>query len=317
MAGLVISLDFELFWGVSESRTIAGYAKNIEGVWEAIPKMLELFQRYEIHATWATVGMLMCRGYDQWREIRPSILPGYIRQQCSTYALDPIVREYPKLFFARPLVEQIRSTAGQEIATHTYSHFYCGEEGATPEQFAADLECAHYVTSDLGIEYSSLVFPRNQIKDEFIPILSRYGICSYRGNPDHWLYRNGHHAPGNQVSRALKLLDSYLPISGAQATRPVVAYGVTNVRASHFLRPWTKLLGNLENFRLARLKHAMTEAAESGMICHLWWHPHNFGIHTERNISILESLLLHYLSLKEKYGMQTACLRDLAQKGSL
>lgn len=107
MPNLVISLDFELFWGVADSRTIEGYRRNIEGVREAIPKILALFQRYGIHATWATVGMLMCRNHAQWREIRPSILPGYERQQCSTYALDLVARKHPNLFFARPLVEQI------------------------------------------------------------------------------------------------------------------------------------------------------------------------------------------------------------------
>lgn len=74
MSALVISLDFELFWGVAESRSIAGYRSNIEGEWEAIPKMLGLFQRCGIRATWATVGMLMCRDYSQWREIRPSVI---------------------------------------------------------------------------------------------------------------------------------------------------------------------------------------------------------------------------------------------------
>jgi hypothetical protein len=73
MSALVISLDFELFWVVAESRSIAGYRSNIEGEWEAIPKMLGPFQRYGIRATWATVGMLMCRLNSQCHEIRPSV----------------------------------------------------------------------------------------------------------------------------------------------------------------------------------------------------------------------------------------------------
>ena len=132
MPALVISLDFELFWGVADSRSIAGYRNNIEGEWEAIPKMLDLFRQYEIRATWATVGMLMCSDYSQWREIRPSVLPGYERTQCSTYLLGSAVQENPKLFFARPLVEQILETPGQEIASHSYSHFFCGEAGGNP-----------------------------------------------------------------------------------------------------------------------------------------------------------------------------------------
>ena len=122
MSSFVISLDFELFWGVAASRSIAGYRHNIEGEWEAIPKMLELFQRYRIKATWATVGMLMCRDYSQWREIRPSVLPSYTRTQCSTYLLNSVVRENPNLFFSQTLLEPIMETPRQEHENPSYHH---------------------------------------------------------------------------------------------------------------------------------------------------------------------------------------------------
>ena len=311
MSKLVISLDFELFWGVADSRTIEGYRRNIEGVREAIPKILALFQNYGVHATWATVGMLMCRNHAQWREIRPSILPGYKRQQCSTYALDLVARQHPNLFFARPLVEQILSTPGQELGCHTYSHFYCDEEGATPEQFAADLACARHVASDLGINYRSLVLPRNQVRQEFIDVLPSSGIKVYRGNQNHWLYRNGHFTPGGLAGRAVKLADSYLPITGAHCTQPIKSPGSINLPASHFLRPWSRRLAMLEPLRLWRLKQAMTEAAHLGRVCHLWWHPHNFGLNVDLNLGVLESLLQHYLVLKDRYGMKSLSMGDV------
>lgn len=43
MPVLVISLDFELFWGVVDSRTIENYGANIEGEWQAVPAMLGSF----------------------------------------------------------------------------------------------------------------------------------------------------------------------------------------------------------------------------------------------------------------------------------
>jgi hypothetical protein len=58
---LVISLDFELFWGMFDKVTIPEYGERIQGEQTAIPRMLELFSEYGIHATWATVGMLMTR----------------------------------------------------------------------------------------------------------------------------------------------------------------------------------------------------------------------------------------------------------------
>jgi peptidoglycan/xylan/chitin deacetylase (PgdA/CDA1 family) len=206
MSNLVISLDFELFWGVADSRSIAEYRNNIEGEWVAIPKMLGLFQRHGIRATWATVGMLMCRDYSQWREIRPSVLPGYKRTKCSSYLLDSAVRENPKLFFARSLVAQIMETPGQEIASHSYSHYFCGEAGATPEQFAADLLCAREIGAELGVKYRSFVFPRNQLREAYLPELDKANYRVFRGNPDHWLYRDGHFVAGGRAGRGVPLV---------------------------------------------------------------------------------------------------------------
>lgn len=317
MSSLVISLDFELLWGMADSRNVAGYRRNVEGIYVAIPKMLKLFQRYGVCVTWATVGMLMCRNYDQWRQIRPSIMPGYVHQKFSTYALDAVVREQQELFFARSIVEQILSTPGQELATHTYSHFFCGEEGATPEQFAADLVCARYIASDMGVDFCSLVFPRNQVFPEFVAMLDNSGIQVYRGNQDHWLYSNGHSAPGGLVGRAVRLVDSYLPLMGEYSTQPIYSNGCSNLPASHFLRPWSSRLAILEPLRLMRLKRAMTEAACSGSVCHLWWHPHNFGVNVEQNLVVLESLLQHYLVLNDKYEMQSVRMCDFVPRVSV
>lgn len=304
-SGLVISLDFELFWGVADSTSIARYRDNVEGEWTAIPRMLEIFKRYKVQATWATVGMLMCHNYKHWCEMRPAILPSYLRRHLSTYMLGTVVRDNPKLFFALPLVKRILETPGQELATHTYSHFYCGEDGVTPEQFVADLECAQRIAKELGVHQRSLVFPRNQMPFEFVAALRHVGVDCYRGNPNHWIYRSGHHTPAGIAGRAARFADAWLPISGNQCSRQEVVCGVVNVPASLFLRPWSSYLSGLEPLRLMRLKRSMTYAARTGRICHLWWHPHNFGVNLEQNLSVLEALLKHFLTLKDQYGMSS------------
>lgn len=309
---LVISLDFELFWGVAASRSIRQYGAHVEGEWRAIPAMLEVFRRHGIKATWATVGMLMCRDHAQWRSLRPRILPGYARPECSTYALDEAVRNHPRLFFARGLVQRIGDCPGQELASHTYSHFYCGEEGATPEQFAADLECANEIGREMHLKYSSLVFPRNQLAPAYLGALSAAGISVYRGNPRHWLYRRGHQAPAGMAGRTLRFADSWLPLSGSAVVRPEISNGLVDVHASHFLRPWSPRLDLLEPLRMQRLKQGMTRAAQSGSVFHLWWHPHNFGLHTDRNIAVLERLLEHYRTLRDRYGMQSMSMGEFA-----
>ena len=59
---LVISLDFEMFWGmadVSAASNLASSASSMRRVHEVVPRLLKLFETYGVHATWATVGGMM------------------------------------------------------------------------------------------------------------------------------------------------------------------------------------------------------------------------------------------------------------------
>lgn len=313
MSILVVSLDFEMFWGVTDSRSLASYGKNVEGVWEAIPRVLSLFKAYGIKATWATVGMLICKDYNEWMERRPSLLPSYNNPRLSNYNWSQLSRDNPKLFFGRPLVEMILETPGQEFATHTYSHFFCGESGVTPEQFAADLRCAQDQVKELGGMFESLVFPRNQAREAFLRVLPECGIRTFRGNPDSWLYRDGHHIPGGVIGRAFRMGDSWFPLSGNLVSRPDQSQALINIPASIFLRPWARRFAGLDLLRISRMKAIMKEAAEKEGVCHIWWHPHNFGVETEKNLDVLRELLEHFRHLQDRYGMRSLAMADFTK----
>ena len=312
MSAFVISLDFELLWGIADSAAIADYGPNVEGEWEAVPAMLALFRRYAVNATWATVGMVMCRDYAQWRDLRPDVMPGYRDRTLSAYCHGPRARIHPRLFFGRPLVERILDTPGQELASHTYSHYLCDEEGATPEQFAADMRCAAEIAGEVGATLHSLVLPRNQVRDDYLAALPAGGIEVFRGNPDHWLYRNGHAAPGGMAGRAARLADAWLPLRRATVQRKP-HNGLVNVPASLFLRPWSRSFARLEPLRVHRLRGAMTEAARRDGLFHLWWHPHNFGVNQAENLCLLDALLRHFTRLRDEYGMRSMTMRAFAQ----
>lgn len=47
----VISLDFELLWGVRDHADRSSYGRNILGGRAAIPRMLDLFERHGVRAT--------------------------------------------------------------------------------------------------------------------------------------------------------------------------------------------------------------------------------------------------------------------------
>jgi peptidoglycan/xylan/chitin deacetylase (PgdA/CDA1 family) len=312
MSAFIISLDFELFWGVADTANLASYGKNVQGEWTAIPGMLALFKRYNINATWATVGMAMCRDYAQWNEIRPAELPSYNNEVRSTYNYGALAREYPDLFFARPLLEKILETPGQELASHTYSHYFCNEEGSTTSQFLADMACADAIARDVGVSFSSIVLPRNQVVKKYVTLLPSLGINVYRGNADHWIYRNGHDLAGGLAGRAARLTDAWLPLRDATVHVEQIHSSLVDVPASLFLRPWSAPLAWLEPLRMKRLFEAMTAAAMSDGLFHLWWHPHNFGVEQAKNLNMLESLLQHFAILRDQMGMQSLPMRAFA-----
>ena len=55
----------------------------------------------------------------------------------------------------------------------------------------------------------------------------------------------------------------------------------------------------------------MAHAAKQGEVFHLWWHPHNFGAHTEENLMTLRLICKHYEHLHNKYGMESIFMKEL------
>lgn len=180
-----VSLDFELLWGVRETRTIESYGENLRGVRRAIPEMLRVFGASGIHATWATVGFLFHRDVAELKASLPDARPRYTRPGISPYEYIEAARELDPLYhFAPELIERIARQPGQAIGTHTYSHYYCLEEGQGVREFEADLARAVEVARRAGVYVRSIVFPRNQCNDAYLASLTRFGVLCYRGTQE-------------------------------------------------------------------------------------------------------------------------------------
>nr|WP_298414795.1 polysaccharide deacetylase family protein [uncultured Halomonas sp.] len=315
----VISLDFELYWGVRDKKGINDYRENILGVWEAVPAILNLLEKYSVHATWATVGILFAKDKQQALSFSPLKKPSYTDKNLSPYSyLEESDFLEDKMHFAPTLINSISKCAGQEVATHTYSHYYCLESGQSGEEFKEDISSAINIASQYNIVTKSLIFPRNQFNENYLNLLSDLGITSYRGTEKSWIYKANHNKESKKRSRrAARLLDSYINLSGHNTYKiekinekqlPV------NIRSSRFLRPYNKKLKLLEPFRLQRIKKGMKHAAKNNEIYHLWFHPHNFGVNLSENIEFLESILKYYSELYHRYDMQSLNMKELCEK---
>jgi len=316
---LVISLDFELLWGVRDHATRERYGANILGGRAAIPKMLELFAQHEIRATWATVGFLFAETRDELLASLPPVdlRPRYRDPRLSNYSyLGELGNDEGRdpYYFGASLLRLIRETPGQEIGTHTLSHFYALEPGATLSAFEADLQAARSLAKRRGIELRSIVFPRNQYAAEHLDICRRQGIGIFRGNSASWAYRAVSGAGQTLVRRGLRLVDAHTGVLGPHLHRvtPADDRRPADVPASQFLRPCSGRLAAFHPLHLAILKRAMTQAARQGKVFHLWWHPHNFGRDLEANLSGLLQLLRHVVRLRDSHGMQMSSMAEQA-----
>jgi peptidoglycan/xylan/chitin deacetylase (PgdA/CDA1 family) len=311
----VVSLDFELLWGVRDVMTLEQYRENLVGERVAVEALLELFTRRGISGTWATVGALFCRTKKEFLAAMPERRPSYVERALSPYdalhELGDDERSDP-FHYAPSLVEKIARTPGQELATHTFSHFYCLEPGQTEAEFRADLDAARRVGASFGDVTKSIVFPRNQYNERYRSALKAAGVVAYRSNGPHWAYRPSV-SREPRWKRAARLVDAYAPLSGARATRVrPSADGLVDVPASAFLRPYSPGLRRLDGARFRRLSRAMTEAARRGETFHLWWHPHNFGTNLRENMAFLSRLLDHFDALRRREGMESVTMNRAA-----
>lgn len=313
---LIISLDFEMMWGALDLWTPEGYGRtNIQNVKVVIERLVALFKKYRVHSTFASVGLLMLDGKKEEKEYRPSFLPTYNNAQLSPYNNDYIGKiAQESLYFAPDIIKFLNQQEGVEVASHTFSHYYCWEKGQTVEQFEEDMRLASKLAKDKGLSLYSIVFPRNQVSEEYLEICAKYGFKVYRGISPRYSSqpKNAIHAILQRIGR---MVDTY-NVWGRPSTIKIetVRKGtIINVPSSRFLRPYDKRLRVFEGLRLMHIQKEMTYAAKNGEMYHLWWHPHNFGTNMDENFAFLEKILKTYQALQKQYGMTSMTMKEFSQ----
>lgn len=309
---LIISLDFELVWGIFDHINIENKVSYFNNTLKVIPEIVNVFGKNEINATWATVGMLFNENWDEWYSNIPKELPMYQNPKLNPYEFGKNNRKenLSKFFFAPKLIQEIQSIKGQEIGTHTYSHYYCLEKGQTINQFEADIQQAVKIANKFKISLESLVFPRNQFNEEYLQICNKYKIQTVRTNPNFWYWDTN--KPETLASKIARTGDAYFPFGiKSYSGSTCVENEVFQQKASRFLRPQSKYT-LLNSLRLNRIKDEMIYAAKNNEVYHLWWHPHNFGTDSEGAIKALHAIMEMFNFCNEKYGMQSKSMKQFS-----
>ena len=111
----------------------------------------------------------------------------------------------------------------------------------------------------------------------------------------------------------MRIADAYFNISGAN-TYPLPETGIlpVNLPSSRYMRSHSKRFGLFEPLRLKRITSSMTEAAKSGQVFHLWWHPEDFSTNPDENFRFLGRVLGHFAKLRDTHGMQSCTMHEAA-----
>jgi hypothetical protein len=319
----IISLDYELHWGICDHSTIDDYRENLTNVNRVIDKLIALSDLYNVKLTFATVGFLFAKDKAELITHAPKTKPQYSNSKLNPYLHfnDIGNNEIDDPFhYASSMVEKINVNKNHEIGTHTFSHYYCDEHGQTINHFEADINAAKHIANTKKITLESIVFPRNMVADvKYLEVSYKLGIKSYRGTEKAYMY-NIH--PSNKhynwiIFRLLRILDCYINITGKNTYNLKELYKkdeIINLPSSRLLRPYFNILKFLEPLKIIRIKKGMRRAAKKNELFHLWWHPHNFGKNIEENFKNLEKIFKEYEKLNKKYNFSSETMTSLTNK---
>ena len=321
-ATFIISLDFELHWGGFEKWPVEQYRHYFDNTRRVIPEMLELFASNGVHVTWATVGMLFHATIDEMKSNFPASKPGYRDPTLSAYeyirnagigsseATDP-------LHYGDQLIRHILATPHQELASHTFAHYYCNEAGQTLEQFRDDLRAAQRAALKYDKTLRSLVFPRNQFNESYLRVCAQEGFISVRDNPRDWFWNINSTQNESYLKRLNRGLDAYLPIGKQNTYSPESLKPTPNlplcIPASRLLRPYNPKEFFLNSMKISRICSEMDRAASRGEVYHLWWHPHNFGKYPAQSMKGLRDIIQQFRQLRDKGKMESRTMEEVAE----
>ncbi len=296
------SLDLELAWGTRRTKPMSQTEPFFRGTREAIIKLLSLFDKYDISATWAITGALLLGSKDKKH-------PWLKGDGCSDIPTGDSSNQpfwYGEDIFS--LLQQ--SKIPQEFACHTLTHPLLSMEHIRKAEFANEIELFLRLFENKNIERPlSFIFPKAQMNHH--SLLTEYGFRCFRGPEARW-YES---LPGTIPSAVLRLLDALLAFAPVVDTPKKHQGGLWIIPSSQFYAPFMRV-GKYVSVR-ARVKKAirgLKKAAAKKAIFHLWTHPWNLGCKTDLLIDGLDQILSEAARLRSLNQLDILPMGAIARK---
>jgi hypothetical protein len=255
---VAISIDLELAWGVWDTATADDLRLAETAERPICIALFDLFDRYQVPATWLVVAALLDER-------------------------SAISRPGPKsCWYAPELVERIvEAKVRHEIGSHSGRHIYfdsiAADEAQDDIDFAKRMHRAH------GLGFDSFVFPRGAVGH--VDILARAGFRVVRSR-DVGLLRTASYGAG-PTARAANFVDQFLAVpphpSFPDALGQLVEIpGSMLIMGRNGLRRFI-----LPQVTRAKLWLGLKRAQRSGGTFHLWFHPSNFYYRRDEQLATL------------------------------
>ncbi len=274
---VVISFDFELGWGASDSwhwrhREKLGVYTELR---ETFTQLVPLLKSLEIHSTWAIVGAMV-----DDRSISLDHLPDGYRESITKFCKE----SSDKSRDGRDLMDSLIQISNiTEFATHTYTHPYPKYDGIKAKHYVADIEMSlevlHRVT---GSKPTTIVFPRDQ--SDFILEVEQDCRLDARLNPYYDVKSRGALVRAKDVALTL--------VKGVPESKVILGNNSTVHQTGSIYYNW--IGGNYESIKKQLLKLNQTkllqQLGEKESIYHIWLHPYNLSENGEVKSSFFEFL---------------------------
>lgn len=311
-----ISLDFELIWGTRDYGGTELFRRQCELERSVIiDRLLELFVRYGISATWCIVGHLFLdRCSTVGGRKHADALPDQPHPElASWFDDDPASTEADApIFYGRSIVEKIRRcSVPQEIGSHSFAHMIFDAPYASREAAVRDVAKCVETAAEQGLRLRSFVYPRNSVGHT--DVLRDHGFTSYRGPEPQW-----YETPLlPRAIRRLAHLGSVIAASTPPVVMPVDDGGIWNIPGSAILLPMHGVRRYIPaSRRSARAIKGIDRAARERRIFHLWFHPTNLADEMDRMFGALEAILKHVAALRDEGVVAVRTMEQLAAAAS-
>ena len=297
----IISLDFELAWGTRGRPKAAVVGPDLDGTRRAIDGLIELFDEFDIPATWVAVGAMFMGGSQRHPWISDACFDDIPHGNCDT---EPH-------WYAEDILEKLLAMkTRQDIGCHTLTHMFVRDTPESRAQFDLELERSVKLFEQLKLPRpKSFIYPKHFMAHH--DLLKKHGFECYRGPEAGWFEQ----LPTTSLKAAGRLLSARLRQAPSVGLPYKSAEDLWVIPSSQFY-PSFRSVGKYVSVadRVAKAIKGLDAAVSQQAVYHLWTHPFNLGLETDALLAGCRQILLHSQRLRETGKLECLSMANLSDR---